>query len=164
MDIVGEAMKIEKKGQMLYRAFAQNSSDKGAVFIFTRLADQEKDHYDAFKKMKDASQVTLRKNAVFKEVLGIFSGWQDARTRLNVKMTQVELYRKALEVEEASIRLYEEGAEKADNDRIKAVFLQILAEEKEHRRVMENIIEFVTKPESWFEDAEFGHKGEEYYL
>jgi rubrerythrin len=37
-------------------------------------------------------------------------------------------------------------------------------EEKRHRWILENIIEFVTKPEVWAENAEFDHLEEDYYL
>ncbi len=135
-----------------------------SVKIFSWLADQEKKHYSIFKKMKDAVPVLIEKDAFFKSVLSIFSGWKESRARLNVKTSQVELYRKALEVEEDSIKLYEEGAEKANNAAMQAVFLQIAAEEKAHRQVMENIIELITKPDTWAENAEFGYRGEDYYL
>jgi rubrerythrin len=164
MDILEQAMKIEKQGEMLYRAFAQDASDKGAIYIFSWLADQEKKHYDIFKRMKEDSPVSYEKDSLFKAVLSVFSGWMDARARLDVKTTQVDLYRIVLGVEEESVRLYEEGAKKADDDKMKSIFLQIAGEEKVHQRVMEHIIEFVTKPEIWFENAEFGYRGEDYYL
>ncbi|MBF0331594.1 MAG: ferritin family protein [Candidatus Omnitrophica bacterium] len=164
MDIFDQAMKIEQEGRFLYSAFARDAADEGAVYVFSWLADQEKKHYDAFKAMKAASPVSFKNDTLFKTVLSVFSTWKDARIKLNVNPTQVDLYRKALATEEDSIRLYEEGARTAHNDAMKAVFLQIAAEEKAHRHVMENIIEFVTKPDTWAENAEFGYRAEEYYL
>ena len=164
MDIFDEAMKIEKEGEALYRSFVEAASDEGAAYIFSRLADQEKKHYAVFKNMKDALPAAFEKNASIKDVRDIFVGWKNTHARFNVKMDQAELYRKALDVEKESVRLYEDGAKKADDEKIKAVFLQIAAEEKTHQQVMENIIEFVTKPETWAENAEFGYRGEDYYL
>ncbi len=164
MDILDQEMKVEKQDERLDRIFAKEASDDGTSYIFSWLADQEKKHYDVFSRIKDLSIAPIERDSLFKTVFGIFSGWKNTRAKLNVKTTQVDLYRKALEVEGDSIRLYEEGAKMADNGNIRSMFLQIVTEEKEHQRVMENIIEFVSKPETWFENAEFGYRGENYYL
>ena len=46
----------------------------------------------------------------------------------------------------------------------KQLWLAIAAEEKRHEHILENVIEFVTKPESWAENAEFSHLEKDYYL
>ena len=164
MDILDQAMAIERQGENLYRAFARDISDKGAVYIFTWLADQEKKHYSIFQKIKESGPTLVEKSADLKNVREIFSSWKDARARLSVKVSQVELYRQALDVEQKSVRLYEEGARSASDDVTKSAFLAIAAEEKAHQQIMENFIEFITRPEFWAENAEFGYRGESYYL
>jgi rubrerythrin len=164
MNIFDQAMKIEKQGEVLYRSFAKEATDKGAIYIFTWLSEQEKKHYGIFKKMRAGAPVSVEEDFALKAVRSIFSAWKDTGAKVNVKTAQVELYRKALDVEEQSVRLYEEGARNADDKRAKAVFLQIAIEERVHRQTMENIIEFVTKPAIWAENAEFGYRGEDYYL
>lgn len=164
MNILDQAMALEQQGEALYRSFANEASDEGTVYIFSRLADQEKKHYGILSNMKEAAPVLDEKEVALKSIRDIFEGWRGNKAPLNVKPSQVELYRKALDVEEKSVRLYEEGADKATDDKIQAVFLRIAAEEKRHREVLENIIEFVTKPDVWSENAEFGYRGKDYYL
>ena len=164
MDIVDQAIAIERQGEDFYRAFAGSVSDEGAVYIFSWLADQEKKHYGVFQKMKEGGLAHIEKSSDLKSVRDIFSGWKATRARLSVNVSQIELYRQALDVEEKSIRIYEEGARTAVDNAARFAFLSIAAEEKAHRQIMENIIEFVTKPEFWVENAEFGYRGEDYYL
>jgi rubrerythrin len=164
MDIFDQAIAIEKQGEALYRTFASAAPDKGAAYIFTWLADQEKKHGALFKELKASGSAPIEKSPALKGVRDIFSNWKETRARLSVKTPQVELYRQALEVEEKSIQLYEEGGRTAESDMARSLFLNIAAQEKTHREILENIIEFVTKPDSWAENAEFGYRGEDYYL
>ncbi|NTV29570.1 MAG: ferritin family protein [Candidatus Omnitrophica bacterium] len=164
MNILDEALKIEEQGERLYRSFARDASDKGANYIFDWLADQEHKHHAIFQRMKEGGHVPDVKSADLKGVRDIFSGWKDVRPGLDIKTDQVELYRQALVVEEKSVALYEEGAHIAADEPARSVFLRIAAEEKAHQQIMENIIDLVTRPDFWAENAEFGYRGEDYYL
>ena len=164
MDIFDQAMAIEQQGAEFYQALADDAPDEGSGYIFSWLVEQERKHFAIFKKMKASGALPAGKSSDLKGVREIFVGWKDARARLNIKADQVKLYLQALEVEEKSVRLYEDAARAADDDAVRQVFLRIAAEEKAHRQIMENIIEFVSKPEIWVENAEFGYRGEDYYL
>ncbi|MBF0388413.1 MAG: ferritin family protein [Candidatus Omnitrophica bacterium] len=164
MDIIDQAMTIEQQGEALYRSFANDLSDKGAIYIFSWLADQEKRHYDIFQKIKQGEAAPIGKSSDLQGVRDVFLDWKDSISRLGVQFPQIELYRQALDVEEKSVRLYEEGARTVADEATRTAFLNIAIEEKAHRQIMKNIIEFVIKPEYWTENAEFGYRGEDYYL
>jgi rubrerythrin len=164
MNIFDQAMEFELIGEKLYGSLAKTVSDEGVAYIFERLAGQEKRHYATFKCMKEDLPVTYKEEPSIKSVRDIFKGWKDSGKRLSVMASQVDLYRKALDVEDQSVKLYEDGARAADDAATSAVFLKIAAEERHHRLIMENIIEFVTKPDFWYEHAEYGYRGEDYYL
>ena len=164
MKILDQALSIEQEGARFYRALAKQSSDEGVIYIFSWLASQEEKHYTVFQKMKKGAFGAIDKDQTSRGVVDVFKAWKDSGERLDVKTPQVELYRKALAVEEESIKLYAEGARSASHEEAKAIFLWIAAEEKMHREIMENMIEFITKPDSWAENAEFGYRGAEYYL
>jgi rubrerythrin len=164
MDIFDLAIAIEKRGETLYRDFAKDAPDKGAAFIFTWLADQEKKHAAVFESLKASGSAPIEKVPALKSVRDIFLSWKEARARLSVKLPQVELYLKALDVEEKSVQLYEEGARTTTSDIARAAFHRIAEEERTHHQILENIIEFATKPDFWAENAEFGYRGEDYYL
>lgn len=164
MHILDQAMAMENEGETLYQSLAREAADEGAAYIFSWLADQEKKHYAALQKMADDQKILAAGSADTKGVRDVFASWRESRGRLNVKTSQVELYRKALDVEHESVRLYEHAAASTGDDKAQALFLHLASEERTHRQIMENIIEFVTKPDFWAENVEFNHLGEEYYL
>ena len=53
MNIFDYAMQIEKEGEVLYAQFSKNAPNEGMTKIFTELAEQERKHYEIFKKMKE---------------------------------------------------------------------------------------------------------------
>lgn len=163
MGIFDQAMEIEKEGESLYRQFSLEAPDKGMKNIFAWLADRELEHYGIFKKMKERIPVAVSESPILQNVKEIFEGWKDSAVCIGVKTSQADLYRKALDIEIKSVSVYTKYAASAPLSQ-KEIFLRIAAEEKGHQRIMENIIEFITKPEVWVENAEFSHLDEDYYL
>ncbi|RQD75646.1 MAG: rubrerythrin, partial [Halanaerobium sp. MSAO_Bac5] len=73
---------------------------------------------------------------------------------------QVDVYKKAIAIEEKSIEFYSEQAEKAEDPAIKEAFQRLAEEEKKHEKIMSNITEMVNRPNTWLEDAEWYHLDE----
>lgn len=163
MNIFDQAMGIEEKGELLYRQFASEAPNKGMRNIFIWLADREREHYEIFRKMKTGRSVEITKNTILSDTRQIFEEWLEKTSCIEPDAKQADLYRKALEVEKQSVLVYEKYAGTADVSQ-KKIFLRIAAEEKGHQRIMESIIEFVTKPETWAENVEFSHLNEDYDL
>lgn len=163
MNIFDQVMDMEKEGEFLYRGFAKRAPAQGMMEIFNWLADQEKKHYDTFKKMKEGKNAVLAEDSALKDIRSIFEGWKKELPALDLKMSQSDLYRQALITEQKSIQLYEKQAEASAGKDQKQIWLAIAAEEKNHETILENLIEFVTKPDFWVENAEFSHLGEDYY-
>lgn len=163
MNIFDQAMEIEKEGEALYRQFSMEAPDQGMKTIFSRLADQELKHYNVFAELKKDKPASVAETSLLKDVKDIFEEWRERTVCIDSNTPQADLYRKALEVEKKSVSVYSEYAATAIPPQ-KEIFLRIVAEEKGHQRIMENIIEFVTKPDVWAENAEFSHLDEEYYL
>ena len=144
MNILDQAMVIEQEGETLYRSFVRDLTNNGAIYIFTWLADQKKKHYDSIKKIKQGEKAaSIGKSSDLQGVRDIFLNWKKVNPKLSIKVSQIELYRQALDVEEKSIRLYGEGARMAADEATKTALLNLAIEEKAHRQFMENIIEFV---------------------
>lgn len=163
MNIYDQAMAIEKEGGDLYRRLATEASNKGMQTIFTWLAEQEDKHYGVFKKMKEGQPVSVQESTILSDVQGIFDEWKVKLPKIKPNTPQKELYKTALEVEKKSVAVYGEYAKTASEPQ-KAIFLQIAAEEKAHQSIVESLIEFITKPEVWAENAEFSHVDKDYYL
>jgi rubrerythrin len=164
MNIFDQAMELEREGESLYRQFALEVPDKGMKHIFTWLADQEERHCQIFREMKASKAVTVAESPELRDIKDIFDGWKDSEACLHVKTTQADVYRRALGIEQKSISVYENYASQSADVKQKDIFLKIANEEKRHEWIVENIIEFITKPEAWVENAEFSHLDPDYYL
>lgn len=68
-------------------------------------------------------------------------------------------YSKACAIEKNSQAFYQEKAEQAEEGHIREIFQRLAKEEARHLAIMENIVEFVSRPEpgNWLENAEFHH-------
>jgi len=55
---------------------------------------------------------------------------------------------------------YAEKAEEVESESQKEMLLAIAEEEKRHYFLLDNIIEFVARPDTWLENAEFGKLAE----
>lgn len=163
MNIFDQAMALEQEGEALYRQFSREAPEKGLRHIFSWLADQELEHYEVFRKMNAGEPASLAENAELRDIKDIFEGWKDASACID-KTTQADVYRRALDIENKSVSVYENYAKMGAAPEQKDVFLAIAKEEKRHGWIVENIIEFITKPEVWAENAEFSHLEKDYYL
>ncbi len=163
MNIYDYAIQMEKDGEAYYRELGRKSNHEGLQFIFTLLADEEVSHYTVLQQMKDANpEATLSEKE--KELLGsaknIFAEMKEQVAGMNFSLPQADFYRKALDTEEKSIEYYLEMSEKVESDEHKAIFKKLAAEEKKHKFLMENLVDFVSRPTTWLEDAEFFHLDE----
>ncbi len=79
---------------------------------------------------------------------------------INVDVSQVEFYKKALEVEINSENFYLERADEEKDSHRKEIFLKLASEEKSHCVLLENIVNFVSQPDNWLEDSEWYHLDE----
>jgi rubrerythrin len=60
-------------------------------------------------------------------------------------------------MEEKSYKFYLEMSDKVKIESQKKIFLKLAGEEKKHMFLLENLVEFVSRPETWIENAEFNH-------
>lgn len=157
MDIYEFAMKMEKDGENYYRELAKKTENTGFKNIFTMLADTEVTHQNIFKKMKENEQGKVVHTKILSRVNNIFIQMREKHTEIPVAITQSELYKKAQEVEKKSRDFYIEKAGEVKEPHQKETFLKIAEEEKKHALILAEIIDFVSRPESWLENPEWYH-------
>jgi hypothetical protein len=107
------------------------------------------------------NDVKINDTPFWDNVKSIFAEWKNNKNKFNFDISQADLYRKALDIEKKSIDFYTEKSKVVKDVKQKQLLLKIANEEKSHYKVMENIIEFITMPDRWVENAEF-NIGEEY--
>ena len=85
---------------------------------------------------------------------------QEAKDTFGVNISQKELYKKAQQIEKKSQDFYSEKATEVNDLSQKGLFLQIAEEEKKHYWILENILNFISRPQNWLENAEWYHLDE----
>jgi len=159
MDIYEYAMQMEKDGENYYRQLAQQTTNKGLKTILEMLADEEAKHYNVIENMKTAKP-HLAETTILTDAKNVFAQIQDANKTADSDSGQIELYKQAQDIEKKSRDFYLEKADEVEEKHQKDIFLRLAEEEKKHYFLLDNIIEFISRPEQWLEDAEFYHLDE----
>jgi len=161
MDIFDYAMQLEKEGENYYRELAKTTQNRGLKTIFSWLAEEEVKHYRIFESMKAEGKPTLAETTILQDAKTIFEQMKNKHDPFHFENIQIEAYKKAQVIEQKSIDFYQEKAKVVKDRYQQKLLLQIAEEEKKHYFLLENIIQFVLKPELWLENAEF-YQLEEY--
>lgn len=156
MNIFEFAMEKEKYSEDYYRQLASKSNNKGLETVFNMLADEEAKHYKIVSDMKEDVAPDLAEMTILSDARDVFSKMRESVEGFNFDVNQTELYRKAQKIEKQSQDFYLEKADEVGKSQ-KEIFLKLADEEKKHYFLLENIIDFVSRPETWLENAEFYH-------
>ncbi len=159
MNILIYAMQMEKDGEEYYYQLAGQAPNKGLKAILEMLAVEEAKHYQALDRMKTV-RPELAETTVLSDARNVFAEIKESGESFDFDLGQIELYRKAQALEQKSVEFYSEKADEVEHDYQKEIFLILAAEEKKHFALLENIIEFISRPKTWLENAEFCHLDE----
>ncbi len=161
MNVYEFAMQMEKDGEAYYRLLSKGCHVLGLANIFSMLADEEVKHFKVIEGLsRNESNLQLSETRILDNVKNVFVGMKAAKQELHIdSMKESEEYRKACSIEDMSYNFYLEKAELLAGTPGREIFLRFAKEEEKHLRIMENIVEFVTKPEpgNWLENAEWHH-------
>ena len=156
MDIYSYAMQMEKNGEIYYREIAGKAKSKGIRNVLLMLADAEVKHYQIFEHMKRHELVQPADLAYLGKIKNIFVQMREGQEPLEVNGSQIVLYRKAQDIEKKTRDFYREKSAEVDEAQ-RTMFLKIADEEQKHYDILENIIDVVTRPETWLENPEWYH-------
>lgn len=162
MSIFEFAMQMELDGEKHYRELAEKAGNPGLKKIFTSLAEDEVEHYNVFKNIKEHSSFDIHESTVLTESKNIFAQMKesgDIDTTINQE--QKEAYQLAIDLEKKAFEFYEKKAEETDNPAEKKLLQAIAREERRHFSLLEAILDFISQPDSWLENAEFVHLTED---
>jgi rubrerythrin len=164
MNIYQFAMQMEKDGEDFYRRLATEATVSGLAKIFTMLADEEVKHYAVVVLLsRKEKNPHLAETAILENVKNVFSSMRDEKEQLAIDSTAVTVsYRKACAIEAASEEFYRGKAGQSEDENERRIFSRLAGEEANHLRIMENILEFVSRPEpgNWLENSEWHHLDE----
>jgi rubrerythrin len=151
------AMEMEKEGEKYYLHLAEKTSNSGMKNILGLLAGDEAKHFQVLKNLKESTKAELASTPVLSKSKGIFQLMLEEKNWDDLPATQLELYRKAKEIETRSFAFYMQKAREVGDPRVQKMFFLIAEEEKRHEFLMEHIIQFISRPQTWLENAEFNH-------
>lgn len=157
MDIFKFAMEKEKFSEEYYRDLARRANHAGLRNILTMLADEEAKHYRTVKQMKAGTADTLADTPILAHARKMFEKMKHSTETFDFHISEADLYRKAVEIERKSKDFYLEKAEEAKDPGQEKIFRRLADEENKHQLLMENFVSFVSRPETYLEDAEFCH-------
>ena len=157
MDIFKFAMEKEKFSEEYYRDLARRTHHVGLRNILTMLAEEEARHYRTIEQMKTGTAETLTDTPILAHAREMFEKMKRSAEKFDFHISEADLYRKAVEIERKSKDFYLEKAEEADDPAQERIFRRLADEENRHQLLMENFVSFVSRPETYLEDAEFYH-------
>ena len=165
MDIYTFAMQMEKDGEEYYRELSTKCKNEGLKKIFTMLADEEIKHFQIIRQLREKSILPdVIDSEVLADAQNIFEEMRAGKLNFEqgyyVDTTEeTNAYRKARDIEDKSRKFYLEKAEGEVDQQSKLILRLLAREEDKHYRIMDNIVEFVSKPEpgNWLENAEWHH-------
>ena len=159
MDILAFAIQMEKDGEAYYRQLAHRTTSTGLRTILNMLADEEVKHQQTIDDLKGAVR-PLGPCEVLTRAKNIFAEMNAEDAAFSDESSQIAMYEKAKDMEEQARTFYEERGRELGDSQQTAVFSALAQEEAKHARLLENIIDFVARPQTWLEDAEFNHLDE----
>lgn len=157
MDIFEFAKEKEKYAEEFYRDRAAKSPDKGLAEIFLLLANEEEKHFDLIEKMQAEVPAELTETTVLSDATAIFEKIREGAKKFSFDRSELELYKEAQKIEQNARDYYLDKADQVEVQAQKDIFIKLAEEEKKHYFLLDNIIDFVSRPQQWLENAEFHH-------
>ena len=159
MNIFEYAMQMEKDGENYYRQLVEKVNNKGIQTILTMLSGEEVKHYNVLVKIQ-SQKPEMAETTILADARNVFEQMKEDNEKFDIDVGQRELYKEAQKIEERSRSFYLEKANEVTEEYQKELFLKLAKEEKKHYFLLESIIEFVSRPENWLENAEWYHLDE----
>jgi rubrerythrin len=157
MDIFKFAMEKEKFSEDYYRELSGKTDHKGLKNICNMLADEESRHYHIVEQMSRRIPAKVADTAVLADAKKIFEKMRESAREFNFDISDLDLYQKARDIEQESRRFYLKKSEVIEDACQKGIFKKLANEEQKHFILLENICDFIAKPQTYLENAEFCH-------
>lgn len=157
MDIFEFAMEKEKYAEHFYRELAERTDSTGLKNILNMLAGEEVKHYDTVQTMQTQAVGQVTTTSVLKNAEEMFNKMKKGAETFDFEAGEVNLYRKACDIEKQSRQFYLQKAGEVTDDGQKAIFKQLAEEENKHLVLVQRLCDFVAKPETFLDDAEMYH-------
>ena len=162
MNVFEYAKKMELDGIHFYHEEAERTTQPGFKKILQLLSNEEQKHYNFFDKLQQNSDPGKLPAFPADEAENIFQQLRQRKEGFDFSAAQVEVYRKALEIERQSEKFYRHQSDKIENEELKAQLLTVAEEEGKHIILVDALVEYINRPSEWVEHAMFSQIKPEY--
>ncbi len=152
------AISMEMDSKRFYLEQAEKTEDSGLKSIFHTLAEEESIHARILKNKAETLPYELIDT--YAEIKNIFVEIGNYKKIIKRLPDAADIYHLALENEKKSLDLYREMLQDTKDDKDKKIFEFLIEQEIDHYKVIEQLIELVSRPNEWVESAEFGVRQE----
>lgn len=156
MDIFEFAINTERDGRQYYLDLVSKTSHSGLQRILTMLADDEQKHERVIAQSREGN-CDMTETTVLEIAKNVFQQAREFGETVDLSGDEAALYRHAMELEQKSVSFYLDRAEQEEQPQQKRLFETLAEEEKKHYRLLEGLVDFVSQPDVWLENAEFTH-------
>ncbi len=158
MNVFEFAMKMEEDGRTYYLEHAEKAENPALKRVLNEMADDELKHYKIFKAMRNqetAEYLDNNKTTIIDTVKNVFEALKEENKEYTAQSDFRKIWEVALETEKKAESFYREKADEVDDDNNKRILKKITDEEHNHWVAIENVIQFLDKPNRWLENAEW---------
>jgi rubrerythrin len=157
MNVFDFAMEMEEESRAYYEKLAAAAKKEELKTIFTLLAESEAEHYGHLELLKGGTDAKEAQSVALERVKDCIHELVGGLAPADILEGDYDGYRHAIGTEEASIKLYDELADKETNPAAAELLRRLAEEERHHLEVMENIYDFVETPRTYLEWGEFSN-------
>ena len=157
MNLYDYAIKMELDGEQYYLQQAEGNREHAISRVFTMLAGVERKHARLLQKRAEGASVDAEL-AVMADDRNVFTELESFKADATSIPRQLDVYEKALAIEQKSVVQYEKLLDTAVEEADKVLLRFLIEQERQHYDLFENLLVLVRRPEEWVENAEFGQR------
>jgi len=158
MKFTETAIEMEELTQNYYIDLAEKcAANEGLKSILKMLAKDHEQHMVKFKQMSEHESTEFKNTAAYETTIDFFRNLQKDKETFSCDIDQLNMYNKALDLVGKKLVFYNKCVSDLENKANQVILKEIIKEENQHRFVLHNIIEMISRPMEWIENAEFNH-------
>jgi len=160
MNVFEHAMQMELDGKAYSEEAAAKVIAPELKKILLEIADDEQKHYLLFKALKegkDVAYIESEATSIITSVKNIFITLKEKNKDYDFPEDSKLIWEHAREVEREAEKFYRVEAEKEENPDKAVILNKIADEEHRHWVTMENVINYIDRPNQWLEDGEWAN-------
>jgi len=158
MKFIDTAIEMEELTQKYYLDLAEKcAANEGLKNILRKLAHDHEQHIDKFKQIAENVSSEFKIITAYDSTINFFRELQKDKGTFSCDIDQLNMYKKALELVGKKLVYYNKCEAELEGEKNQEILQQIIKEENQHRFILQNLIEMISRPMKWIENAEFHH-------